>query len=63
MKKMNQKISSLSRRQFIGSSLALTAGIAVGTQSVIGAPAILNSYGKSKSLIKGVQIGVITYSY
>ena len=63
MKKTNNKRETLSRRQFIESSLALTAGIVVGTQSVIGAPAILSSFGKPNSLIKGVQIGVITYSY
>ena len=55
--------NTFSRRKFIGSSLALTAGIAVGTPSIIGAPAILKSYGKPNSLINGVQIGVITYSY
>ena len=63
MKKVNKNTVAFSRRQFIGTSLAFTAGIAVGSPSVIGAPAILKSYGKPNSLIKGVQIGVITYSF
>ena len=63
MKKNYRKANPISRRHFIGTSLAFTTGIAVGTPSVIGAPAILKSYGKPNSLINGVQIGVITYSF
>lgn len=53
----------VSRRKFIGTSFALTAGMAVGVPSVIGTPTILKTYGKPNSLINGVQIGVITYSF
>jgi sugar phosphate isomerase/epimerase len=63
MKKTNTNGNNVSRRQFLGTSLVLSAGIAAGAQSVFGAPAILKNYGKPNSLIKGVQIGVITYSY
>lgn len=63
MKNTNTKGSLVSRRQFLGTSLVLTAGMASGVQSVFGAPAILKNLGKPNSLIKGVQIGVITYSY
>jgi len=63
MDKTNNKRDTFSRRKFIGTSLAISSGIAVGAQSVFGTPAILKTYGKPKSLIKGVQIGVITYSY
>lgn len=51
------------RRQFIGSAATAVAGIALGTKSVFGAPAILQNMGKPNSLFKGVQIGTITYSY
>lgn len=63
MKKTNLKRDAVSRRQFIGTSLVLSAGMAVSVPSVFGAPTILKSYGKPNSIIKGVQIGVITYSY
>ena len=56
-------ISGMSRRQFIATSATVAAGLAVTSKSVIGAPTILKTYGKSGSVIKGVQIGVITYSY
>ena len=59
----NRKSNSFSRRKFIGASLTLAAGITASTQSVFSAPEILRNYGKPNSLIKGVQIGVITYSF
>ena len=59
----NRRSDALSRRKFIGSSLALAAGISVGTQSAFGAPWILKNFGKPNSLINGVQIGAITYSF
>jgi sugar phosphate isomerase/epimerase len=55
--------SSLSRRQFMAASGIMGAGLVIASKSVIGAPSILTYYGKSDSLIEGVQIGVITYSY
>lgn len=63
MKKTNANGDSISRRKFLGTSLVLTAGMTAGVQSLFGAPTILKTYGKPNSLIKGVQIGVITYSY
>ncbi len=59
----NRKSNALSRRKFIGASLTLAAGITASTQSAFGAPGILRNFGKSNSLIKGVQIGAITYSF
>lgn len=59
----NPQQDKLTRRRFIGTSTALIAGAAVGSQSLIGAPAILKNYGKSGSKINGVQIGTITYSF
>ena len=54
---------NFSRRKFIGSSLLATAGLTTGIQSAFGMPAIIKNLGTSGSLIKGVQIGVITYSF
>jgi sugar phosphate isomerase/epimerase len=55
--------TSISRRRFIASSALVAAGLTTNSGSVIGAPNILRFYGQKGSLIKGVQIGVITYSY
>ncbi len=60
---MKKNKQSLSRRKFIGSSAALAAGVALSGPSLFGAPAFLKSLKKPNSLVKGVQIGVITYSY
>jgi len=60
---MDKKPTSFSRRQFLTASSMVAAGLAVGAKQVIGAPAILRYRGKQDSLIKGVQIGVITYSF
>ena len=54
---------TLSRRKFIGTSLLTSAGLAVGAQSTIGMPAIIKNLKNADSLIKGIQIGVITYSF
>jgi len=61
MKKNTPK--PLSRRQFLGATASLAAGMTLGGSSLIGAPALLNHYRKPNSLINGVQIGVITYSF
>ena len=53
----------LSRRKFIGTSLLASTGLAVGAQSAIGMPAIIKNLKTADSLINGVQIGVITYSF
>ncbi len=51
------------RRQFLATSVAATTGLLLGSQSLVGAPAILKYYNKPNSKINGVQIGVITYSF
>ncbi|SOD99627.1 sugar phosphate isomerase/epimerase family protein [Spirosoma fluviale] len=53
-----------SRRKFLGATAALVAGTVAGTNKLFGAPALIRSLGdKPNSLIDGVQIGVITYSF
>ena len=52
-----------SRRKFIGTSLLASAGLTAATSSLVGKPAIIKTRGDSTSLINGVQIGVITYSF
>lgn len=59
----NKKIIALSRRQFIGRSAAAVTGIALASNSVLGAPAIIRNLGKPNSKFNGVQIGAITYSF
>jgi sugar phosphate isomerase/epimerase len=59
----NEKKSYMSRRQFMATSTTAAAGLVMASRSVLGAPAVLKFYGKPNSLIEGVQIGVITYSY
>src|SRR6056297_282248 len=54
---------SLSRRKFIGTGSLFAAGMLLPTQKIIGAPAILKYFGKPNSIIKGVQVGVQTYSF
>ncbi|MEZ5039623.1 MAG: sugar phosphate isomerase/epimerase [Saprospiraceae bacterium] len=61
MEKFNNQ--GISRRRFIGTTTSLLAGVAVGAPSLIGAPSILKFYNKPNSIINGVQIGVITYSF
>ncbi len=57
------KNNTTTRRRFIGTSAALISGAALGGSQLIGMPAIIDAFGKPKSKIKGVQIGVITYSF
>lgn len=53
-----------SRRQFIGATAALVSGALVGNTKLFGAPALIRSLGdKPNSLMNGVQIGTITYSF
>jgi len=59
---MNNK-ASVSRRTFIGKSALAITGLAVGSQQVFGAPAILKNLGKPNSKFNGVQLGTITYSF
>ncbi|QEC53724.1 secreted protein [Anseongella ginsenosidimutans] len=58
MKKQN-----LSRRQFLGTTALTVAGLALASRPVLGMPAYIRNLGKPNSLFKGVQIGVITYSF
>jgi sugar phosphate isomerase/epimerase len=55
--------SSVTRREFLAATGTIAAGLVTTANSAIGAPGILKFYGKHDSLIKGVQIGVITYSF
>lgn len=52
-----------SRRQFLGASAALVSGALLGTNKLFAAPAIIRNIAKPNSLINGVQIGLITYSF
>jgi sugar phosphate isomerase/epimerase len=51
------------RRQFLGASAALVSGAVLGTNKLFGAPALVRRLGELPSLINGVQIGCITYSF
>ena len=55
--------NNLSRRKFIAKSATAAAGVTLISPSLFGAPSILKHYKKPNSLINGVQIGVITYSF
>ncbi|NNE78361.1 MAG: twin-arginine translocation signal domain-containing protein [Pricia sp.] len=57
------KAKNISRRKFLGTSTLATAGLTLQTSNLFGAPAILKSWNKPNSVINGVQIGVITYSF
>ncbi|MFB2119489.1 sugar phosphate isomerase/epimerase family protein [Parapedobacter sp. 2B3] len=54
--------ASISRRQFLASTSALMAGAAIASP-VWGMPAYIRNLGKPNSVFKGVQVGVITYSF
>ncbi len=51
------------RRKFLTNTLTLAAGSTLIGPSLFGAPSILKYYKKPNSIINGVQIGVITYSF
>lgn len=59
----NEQSSSSSRRQFLGTTSALVAGAVLGANKIWAAPAIIRHLNQPNSLINGVQIGVITYSF
>ncbi|MDB5022955.1 MAG: sugar phosphate isomerase/epimerase [Mucilaginibacter sp.] len=52
---------NISRRRFIGSTVLAAAGVALASKSVFAASPLFQS--KPDSVINGVQIGVITYSF
>lgn len=54
--------STFSRRKFLGAATTLI-GSSILSSKVIGMPAIIDNFGKSKSMINGIQLGVITYSF
>ncbi|MFY0686406.1 MAG: sugar phosphate isomerase/epimerase [Cyclobacteriaceae bacterium] len=56
--------SKQNRRKFLTNSSAIAGGLLLGSASSLkGAPAILKHFNKPYSVINGVQIGVITYSF
>lgn len=55
------KNQNISRRRFIGSTALAAAGMALASKSVFAAGSLFQS--KPDSIINGVQIGVITYSF
>jgi len=52
-----------SRRQFIGMASTLLGGSMLASHESFGIPNFINNLGKSGSTIKGVRLGVITYSF
>lgn len=55
------KDQNISRRRFIGSTALAAAGMALTSKSVFAASSLLQA--KPNSVVNGVQIGVITYSF
>ncbi len=60
---MKNKSNSFTRRRFLGTGALAVAGVGLGTSRLFAGPAILKNLKKPLSLINGVQIGVITYSF
>ena len=60
MKNEKQRIS---RRKFIENTTSLAIGTALTGPSLFGAPSVLGSHTKPNSIVNGVQLGVITYSF
>ena len=52
-----------SRRQFLGAASTLLAGSVFASPKSFGLPYFINNPGQSGSVINGVKIGVITYSF
>ena len=63
MKSTTDSSKNISRRRFLKTSQTLAAGSLLVPQFLSGAPAIIRNLGKPNSKIRGVQIGVITYSF
>jgi sugar phosphate isomerase/epimerase len=61
MRKTDKRGAAFTRRQFLGASAAIAAGVV--TSPVIGSPAIIRNWKKPYSQINGVRIGTITYSF
>jgi sugar phosphate isomerase/epimerase len=60
---MENKKSIYSRRRFLGTSVTFAAGAAITGPSLLAAPSNLKKSYRPNSIINGVQIGVITYSF
>ena len=60
---MKNNKNTLSRRRFIGTSATFIAGATLTGPSLFGATGLRNTALKPNSIINGVQIGVITYSF
>ena len=60
---MKTKKSIQQRRSFLKNATALIAGTTLLGPSVFGAPSFLNFTPQPNSKIKGVQLGLITYSF
>jgi sugar phosphate isomerase/epimerase len=60
---MKNKPVILTRRKFLENSSLAVAGIGLSTSPLFAGPAILKSRGLNRSIISGVQLGVITYSF
>ncbi|WP_025761471.1 sugar phosphate isomerase/epimerase family protein [Dyadobacter tibetensis] len=55
--------TDISRREFLGASSLLATGLALFSGSSFGMPAYIPHLGKPNSRFRGVQIGVISYSW
>ena len=53
----------MNRRKFIGATTLAAAGLTLNPNPVFAGPAILKRIGDSSSSFRGVQMGVITYSF
>lgn len=60
---MKQGNKGLSRRKFIGTTALAGAGIGIGGSRLFAGPALIKHLRAPVSVINGVQIGVITYSF
>lgn len=60
---MKEQDKLIGRRKFIRNTALVAAGSAFVPPALFSAPSILKYYNKPNSLINGVQIGVITYSF
>ena len=60
---MKKNPNSFTRRRFIGTSTLAAAGLGLAAPRLFAGPAIVRRLGESASVINGVQIGAITYSF
>ena len=60
---MKKSANNPGRRRFIGTTALAAAGLSLQPSGLFAGPAILKHPRKAYSLINGVQVGVITYSF